>query len=246
MPPILMAVDKSPHILVVDDDREIRSLLTRFLGEHGFRVTTAADGRGMLQILADWRIDLIVLDVMLPREDGLSLCRRLRADSDIPIIMLTAVGQDTDRIVGLEIGADDYVPKPFNPRELVARIKVVLRRAMPEAATVASPAGARFRFAGWVLDCTQRRLESPDEVIVDLSGAEFNLLVAFVERPNRVLSREQLLDLARSRASIPFDRSIDVQVSRLRQKLETDPKKPSLIKTVRGGGYVLAADVVRV
>lgn len=239
-------MDKSPHILVVDDDREIRSLLTRFLGEHGFRVTTAPDGRAMRQILADWRIDLVVLDVMLPGEDGLSLCRRLRAESKLPIIMLTAVGQDTDRIVGLEIGADDYLPKPFNPRELVARIKVVLRRASAEPATGGSLSNGQFRFAGWMFDCTRRRLESPDGVLVDLSGAEFNILTAFVERPNRVLSREQLLDLARSRASIPFDRSIDVQVSRLRQKLEVDPRRPGLIKTVRGGGYVLAAEVERV
>lgn len=239
-------MDKAPHILVVDDDREIRSLLTRFLGEHGFRVTTAPDGRAMRQILADWRIDLIVLDVMLPGEDGLSLCRRLRAESKIPIIMLTAVGQDTDRIVGLEIGADDYLPKPFNPRELVARIKVVLRRASAEPAVGDSPPDGQFRFAGWIFDRTRRRLESPDGVLVDLSGAEFNILAAFVERPNRVLSREQLLDLARSRASIPFDRSIDVQVSRLRQKMEMDPKKPALIKTVRGGGYVLSAEVERV
>jgi two-component system OmpR family response regulator len=241
-----MGMDKSPHILVVDDDREIRSLLTRFLGEHGFRVTTAADGRAMRQILADWRIDLVVLDVMLPGEDGLSLCRRLRAESKIPIIMLTAVGQDTDRIIGLEIGADDYLPKPFNPRELVARIKVVLRRVSADPAIDASQPSGQVRFAGWTFDRTRRRLESPDGVLVDLSGAEFNILAAFIERPNRVLSREQLLDLARSRASIPFDRSIDVQVSRLRQKMELDPKKPGLIKTVRGGGYVLAAEVEHV
>lgn len=241
-----MIVDKSRHILVVDDDREIRNLLKRFLGDHGFRVTTAGDGKSVRQILSGWRIDLIVLDVMLPGEDGLSLCRRLRAESKVPVIMLTALGQDTDRIVGLEIGADDYLPKPFNPRELVARINVVLRRGTAEPETGTLLSYGRLRFGGWTFDCTQRRLESPDGVIVDLSGAEFNILIAFVERPNRVLSREQLLDLCHSRAAVSFDRSIDVQVSRLRQKMEADPRKPSLIKTVRGGGYVLAAEVERV
>jgi len=231
-------MDSSPHILVVDDDREIRNLLGKFLGQHGLRVTTAADGVEMRKALEDWSIDLIVLDLMLPGEDGLSLCRNLRAESDIPVIMLTAMGEDVDRIVGLEMGADDYIAKPFNPRELLARIKSVLRRArtMPDRRNATD--GNLVRFAGWSLDMDKRELQSPDGVLVPLSGGEFDLLAAFVTHPGRVLSRNQLLDLARGREAQPFDRSIDVQVSRLRRKIEDDPKEPALIKTVRSGGYM--------
>ena len=234
----------SPHILIVDDDREIRDLLARFLAKHGYRVEVAADGRAMRKALADWRIDLIVLDLMLPGEDGLVLCRRLRAESSIPVIMLTAMGEDIDRIVGLEIGADDYVPKPFNPRELLARIKAVLRRAgEPVASRNAEREGTVLAFAGWRLDPAARRLTAPDGSDVALTGGEFELLAALVEHPQRVMSREQLLDLTRGREAAPFDRSIDVQVSRLRRKIETDPSRPELIKTVRNGGYVFAAAV---
>jgi two-component system OmpR family response regulator len=240
-----LATRESTHLLIVDDDREIRDLLGRFLTRHGYRVTTARDGREMRKALADWRIDLIVLDLMLPGEDGLSLCRRLRADSSIPIIMLTAMGEETDRIVGLEMGADDYVPKPFNPRELLARIKAVLRRADGGLASERATGDAIMHFAGWTLDLARRRLGSPDDVIVDLSSGEFDLLVAFVEHPRRVLSRDQLLDLTHGRATVPFDRSIDIQVSRLRRKIEADPKAPELIKTVRGGGYMFTAAVER-
>jgi two-component system, OmpR family, response regulator len=238
-------MDSSPHILVVDDDREIRELLARFLAKHGLRVTTARDGGEMQKMLAERRIDLVVLDLMLPGEDGLSLTRRLRgAGSSVPIVMLTAMGEDTDRIVGLEMGADDYVPKPFNPRELLARIKAVLRRAQgasPEG--LAQSLGARVRFAGWALDLASRDLTSAEGVVVCLSAGEFELLQAFVERPRRVLSRDQLLDLARGRSATPFDRSIDIQVSRLRRKLGDDAKDPQLIKTVRGGGYLFTAEV---
>lgn len=235
-------MESSPHILVVDDDREIRDLVARFLAKHGLRVTTAADGREMKRHLADWAIDLIVLDLMLPGEDGLTLCRNLRAASPIPIIMLTAMGEDTDRIVGLEMGADDYLAKPFNPRELLARIKAVLRRAdsLPRGG---GDGGAVARFAGWSLDLAKRELTSPDGVLVQLSGGEFELLAVFVGHPRRVLSREQLLDLARGRDAQPFDRSIDVQVSRLRRKIEDDPRRPALIKTVRGGGYTFTPEV---
>jgi len=236
-----------PHILVVDDDREIRDLVTGYLGRHGMRVRAVADGREMRRALDDWSIDLIVLDLMLPGEDGLSLCRRLRAESNIPVIMLTAMGEETDRIVGLEMGADDYVAKPFNPRELLARVRAVLRRA--EAGQAPRPDGAErprtLVFAGWRLDLDRRELVSPQDVLVPLSGGEYDLLAAFATHPQRVLSRDQLLDLARGREAQPFDRSIDVQVSRLRRKIETSPGDPLLIRTVRGGGYIFTPPVAR-
>lgn len=242
-------MDASPHILVVDDDREIRDLLARFLGKHGYRVTTAADGREMAKVLADWGIDLVVLDLMLPGDDGLTLCRNLRTKSDIPVIMLTAMGEETDRIVGLEMGADDYLAKPFNPRELLARIKAVLRRAD----TGAGPRAPRERteaegetvltFVGWRFNLDSRELTSPGGERVDLSGGEYQLLAVLATRPQRVLSRDQLLDLARGRDAQPFDRAIDVQVSRLRRKIEEDPANPVLIKTVRGGGYMFTPSV---
>ena len=237
--------ESSAHLLVVDDDREIRDLVSRFLRNHGFRVTVAKDGSEMKRALADWRIDLIVLDLMLPGDDGLTLCRDLRAASKIPIIMLTAMGEDMDRIVGLEMGADDYLAKPFNPRELLARIKAVLRRAGEAPARAEETADNIIRFAGWKLDPGRRRLESPQGVVVELSGGEHDLLLALVEHPQRVLSRDQLLDMSRGRAAVPFGRSVDVQVGRLRRKIEADPKSPELIKTVRGGGYLLAVPVER-
>lgn len=235
--------DRTHHLLVVDDDREIRDLLARFLKKHGYRVTTARDGREMRRSLADWGVDLIILDLMLPGEDGLTLCRELRVGSDIPIIMLTAMGEETDRIVGLEMGADDYLPKPFNPRELLARVKAVLRRAHDISARQRSERDSVLRFAGWKLDLPRRQLESPVGVMVQLSAGEFDLLVAFAEHPQRILSRDQLLDLTRGRNTIPFDRSIDIQVSRLRRKIEVDPKEPEIIKTVRGTGYTFTPDV---
>jgi two-component system, OmpR family, response regulator len=236
-------MDGVKHILVVDDDIEIRGLLSDFLARNGYRVTVAPNGAAMMQTLGIARIDLVILDIMMPGEDGLSLCRRLRADGTMPIIMLTAAGGEADRIVGLEIGADDYLPKPFSTRELLARVRAVLRRsAMP---VPGSPAGARrvFAFAGWRLDVTRRQLYSPANALVDLRAAEFDLLLALVERPNRVLARDQLLDLARGRGATAFDRSIDVHISRLRHRIEVDPKEPDLIKTVRSEGYVFAAPV---
>jgi len=237
-----MTMETSPHLLIVDDDREIRDLLSRFLGKHGFRVSTAKDAREARRILADARIDLGILDIMMPGEDGLSLCRDLRANSTLPLIMLTAMGEETDRIVGLEIGADDYLPKPFNPRELLARIKAVLRRAGP-AVAAKDEANEHLKFAGWTLDTAQRRLTAPGGQPVELSTGEYDLLLAFLRHPQRVLNRDQLLDLARGRAAIPFDRSIDVQVMRLRRKIEADPKTPQIIATVRGGGYQFTPSV---
>jgi two-component system OmpR family response regulator len=230
-----------PHILVVDDDREIRDLLNRFLVKHGLRVSTARDGVEMSRILDGAAIDLVVLDLMLPGEDGLSLCRKLRSTTNLPVIMLTAMGEDTDRIVGLEMGADDYLPKPFNPRELLARVKAVLRRV--QSLPAASPKGDTAKFDGWTLDLGSRRLTSPQGEEVELSTGEYDLLLAFATHPRRVLSRDQLLDLARGRTAAPFDRSVDIQVMRLRRKIEADPKEPRLIKTVRGGGYMFAAEV---
>jgi two-component system OmpR family response regulator len=230
-------------VLVVDDDREIRSLLSEYLRKAGYRVMAVGDGKGMWAELEAAHPDVVVLDVMLPGDDGLTLCRDLRARSQVPIIMLTARGEETDRIVGLEMGADDYLAKPFSPRELLARIKSVLRRArsLPENLQPA-PAG-RVRFAGWGLDMTARNLTAPDGVVVALSGAEHKLLSIFVAHANRVLTRDQLMDLMRGREAYPLDRSIDVQVSRLRRRLRDDAREPVLIKTVRGEGYVLAAQV---
>lgn len=232
------------HILVVDDHRDIRDLVGKFLTQHGYRVSMAADGRAMRKTLDAGRIDLVVLDLMLPGEDGLSLCRRLRADSDMPVIMLTAMGEETDRIVGLEMGADDYLAKPFNPRELLARIKAVLRRAqgLSRPDRLGGDRTAVY-FAGWTLDLTRRELRDAQDVVLPLSKGEFTLLQAFVEHPRRVLSRDQLLDLARGRAANVFDRSIDTQVSRLRRKIEDDPAAPRLIKTVWGDGYMFTPEI---
>lgn len=230
------------HLLVVDDDREIRDLLTRYLTRHGYRVSAAKDGQEMKRFLADRNIDLVVLDLMLPGEDGLSLCRWLRAENGPPIVMLSAMGEDADRILGLEIGADDYLPKPFNPRELVARIKAVLRRAQSPAQAASVSSGA-LGFCGYVLDQAQRRLVDRDGQEVILTAGEYELLVALACRPRRVLSRDDLLEITRGRSAGPFDRSIDVQISRLRRKIEPDPADPSIIKTVRSGGYVFAPEV---
>jgi two-component system OmpR family response regulator len=231
------------HILVVDDDREIRDLLSRFLRRNGYRVDLAADGHEMSRVLDGARIDLVILDRILPGKDGLTLCRELRSRSRVPIILLTLLGAETDRIIGLEVGADDYLAKPFNPHELLARVKAVLRRANDLPLQSALQKSAILRFAGWTLDRSRRRLESPRGVIVTLTDGEFDLLVALAEHPQVVLSREQLLDLARGRAAAAFDRSIDMQVTRLRRRIEPNPDDPQLIKTIRNKGYVLTAEV---
>lgn len=231
------------HILIVDDHREIRDALVKYLEKNGMRATSAADAVAMDAAMKVGHFDLVVLDVMMPGEDGLSVCRRLRAKSDIPILMLTALGAETDRIVGLEVGADDYLPKPFNPRELLARIKAILRRFDRAEVAGGSLAGHKLAFDRWVLDTDRRTLIEADGAEVSLTTAEFRLLTVFLERPRFVLSREQLLDLTSGRASQVFDRTIDNQISRLRRKVEADPAKPVLIATVWGGGYSLAADV---
>jgi two-component system OmpR family response regulator len=236
-------MSSSDHILIVDDDAEIRTLLSRYLVKNGLRATAAGDGRAMWQALDRGHFDLIVLDVMLPGDDGLTLCRDLRAKSDVPIIMLTARGEETDRIVGLEMGADDYLAKPFSARELLARIKAILRRARTLPENMKPEAGRSLRFAGWTLDTVRRELVAADGAVSALSGAEYRLLRAFLAHPHRVLNRDQLVDLTQGKEADPLDRSIDVQVSRLRHRLGDDPREPRLIKTVRGEGYVLAAAV---
>ena len=236
-------MDTPDHILIVDDDAEIRSLLSHYLVKSGLRVTTVPDGRGMRQALDAGRVDLIVLDLMLPGEDGLTLCRNLRAKSDTPVIMLTARGDETDRIVGLEMGADDYLAKPFSARELLARIKAILRRARSLPENLRPENARHIRFSDWVLDTSHRQLISAANVVTPLSGAEYRLLRIFLSHPNRVLNRDQLVDLTQGKEADPLDRSIDVQVSRLRSRLRDDPREPRLIKTVRGEGYVLAVDV---
>ena len=232
-----------PHILIVDDHREIRDALAKYLEKNGMRATSAANAVAMDAALKVGQFDLNVLDVMMPGEDGLSVCRRLRAAGPMPILMLTALGDETDRIVGLEVGADDYLPKPFNPRELLARIKAILRRSDRPEVTGGSLAGHRLAFDRWMLDPDRRTLTNTDGTEVALTTAEFRLLTVFLERPRFVLSREQLLDLTSGRAAQVFDRTIDNQISRLRRKVEADPTKPALIATVWGGGYSLAADV---
>ena len=234
----------APHILIVDDHREIRDLVSRALTKEGFRVSSAADGRAMRKVMADGRIDLILLDLMLPGEDGLSLCRTLRAESDVPIIMLTAKGEEVDRVIGLEMGADDYLSKPFGSRELIARIKAVLRRSQDTKSKGAPEQKPKtYRFDRWGLDTGARALLRQDGVTMPLSTGEYDLLIALVERPQRVLNRDQLLDLARGRSAAGIDRSIDTQVSRLRKKLELDPSDPKIIKTVWGGGYMFTPAV---
>jgi two-component system OmpR family response regulator len=229
------------HLLIVDDDPEIRDLLAQFLREHGFRVSVAAEGEEMFQRLGEEEPDLVVLDLMLPGEDGLSLCRRLSTDYALPIIMLTAVAEEADRIVGLEMGADDYLTKPFNPRELLARIRAVLRRA-------GQPVGRQGQvvsFEGWLLDLGRRELKRDDGTLVPLSAGEFRLLQVLAENPQQVLSRDFLLERTHGRESGPYDRSVDIQLSRLRRKIEDNPKEPVIIKTVRSGGYMFSLPVAR-
>jgi two-component system OmpR family response regulator len=236
-------MDSIDHILVVDDDAEIRGLLGEYLRKNGCRATVVAEGKAMWTALARGKVDLIVLDLMLPGEDGLELCRKLRAESDTPVIMLTARGEETDRIVGLEIGADDYLAKPFSARELLARIKSVLRRYRSLPRNLRAEEARAIAFAGWRLDTVARHLLSPEGVVTSLSGAEFRMLRIFLGHPNHVLSRDQLMVLSHGREAEPFDRSIDNQVSRLRHRLGEDPADPRIIKTVRGEGYVLAVPV---
>jgi two-component system, OmpR family, response regulator len=238
-------MDSAPHVLFVEDDPEIRGLVADLLRHSGFRVTVAQDGEEMDRELSGGdQVDLLILDIMLPKEDGLSLCRRVRASGNLPVIMLTARGSEIDRVVGLEIGADDYLTKPFSSHELVARIRALLRRSQYAAEEPRSSRRAALTFSDWRLDLVGRRLYSHDGMRVPLTGGEFELLVAFCEHPNKVLTRDQLLDFTtRGRVPGAIDRSIDIQVSRLRRKIEKDPKDPVLIQTVRSGGYILTAEV---
>jgi len=231
------------HLLIVDDDKEIRHLLTDYLEQADYRVTAVGDGKAMRRVLEANRIDLVILDLMLPGEDGLTLCRELRSKTNLPVLMLTARGDEVDRIIGLEMGADDYLAKPFNPRELLARIKSVVRRAQSLPPNMETDKVHTLRFAGWTLDVATRNVTAADGLVVPLSGAEYRLLRVFLDHPQRVLAREQLLELANGREAILFDRSIDVLVGRLRKRLRDDSREPVLIKTVRGEGYVLAASV---
>ena len=236
-------MDNTDQILVVDDDAEIRNLLCEYLRKNGYRATAVADGKAMWAARARAKYELIVLDVMLPGEDGLTLCRKLRAESDTPVIMLTARGEETDRIVGLEMGADDYLPKPFSPRELLARIKSVLRRYRSLPRNPRADEARSIRFAGWTLDTIARHLVSAEGVVTSLSGAEYQLLRILLSHANHVLTRDQLMLLSKGRESDPLERSIDLQVSRLRHRLGDDLAEPRIIKTVRGQGYVLAVPV---
>ena len=237
-------MSNEPHIVVVDDHRDIRDLVGAYLSQHGFRVSVAENGVALRKVLERGAADLIILDIMMPGEDGLSVCRQLRGSSELPIIFLTAMADDTDRIIGLELGADDYLVKPFNPRELLARVRAVLRRTAsntPAAKDV--PKNQVIDFHGWRLHVRRRELQSSDGLGVALSTAEFRLLKVFLDHPHSVLTRDELLDLTVGRTADPFDRSIDNQVSRLRKKIEPDPKNPIIIQTHWGGGYSLSVEV---
>lgn len=241
-----LAMSTSAHILVVDDEPEIAEVLRRYLAGQGYTVSTAESGAAMRRIIAEAAVDLVLLDLGLPGEDGLALMRSLRETSSVAVIVVTGRGEQVDRIVGLEVGADDYVTKPFDVRELAARVRSVLRRTLDRADSADTGAPLEIaRFAGWTLHLAARRLDSPQGKAVDLTTGEFDLLAALVKSPGRVFSRDELLDATRKREAGPFDRTIDVQVGRLRRKIETDPQRPELIKSVRGAGYVLTSKVER-
>jgi two-component system, OmpR family, response regulator len=243
-------MSEQPHILVVDDERRIRTMLSRYLADEGYRVSEAADGAAMRQVLERETVDLVLLDLVMPGEDGLSLARHIRQRSEIPVIMLTGKGELIDRVVGLEAGADDYIAKPFHLREVLARIRTVMRRvhpqpapALPQAPSLKDDAGETLVFQGWKFDLLKRELRRPDGRLVPLTAGEFDLLRVFARNPNRVLDRDHLMTLVKGRDWAAFDRAIDTQVVRLRKKIEPDPQNPELIKTVRGAGYIFAASV---
>ena len=235
-------MEQALHIAVVEDDPDISQTMVQCMTEHGFVVTAARSGRDLDRVLSISKIDLVILDVGLPGEDGLSICRRLRNQSAVPIIMVTARAAETDRIVGLEIGADDYLPKPFSPRELVARVRAVLRRATAQNDNNRTPPKT-LQFEGWKLDMARRQLMDPTGVPMPLTSGEFNILAIFCQNPQKVLSRDSLLDMLHGRAAAVFDRSVDVQISRLRRKIEPNLKNPTFIKTVRYGGYFFTPSV---
>ena len=241
---------EQPHILVVDDERRIRTMLSRYLSDEGFRVSEASDGAAMRLVLERDPVDVVLLDLVMPGEDGLSLARHIRQRSDIPVIILTGKGELIDRVVGLEAGADDYIAKPFHLREVLARIRTVMRRVHPQPSSSAAqaspskePAGDTLVFQDWRFDLLKRELRRPDGNLVPLTAGEFDLLRVFARNPNRVLDRDHLMTLVKGRDWATFDRAIDTQVVRLRKKIEPDPQNPQLIKTVRGAGYIFAASV---
>jgi two-component system OmpR family response regulator len=233
----------APHILIVDDDYSIRSILAEFLQSHGLTTGQAANGTEMFTALKRESVDLILLDLMMPGDDGLTLCRKLQSGYDIPVIILTAVDSETDRIVGLELGADDYVTKPFSSRELLARIRNILRRFGDGTKKTAEIKPFLYQFSGWLIDSKHRTLFSPDKTLIVLTSTEFDLLMVFVENVQKALTRDQLLDALHGRTAHQFDRAIDVQISRLRRKIETDPQNPEFIKTIRNEGYFFTPDV---
>ncbi|MGD0105769.1 MAG: response regulator [Rhodopila sp.] len=237
-------MDSLSRIAVVEDDPEISRMMISYMTENGFEVAAARSGRDLDRVMSSGgKIDCVILDVGLPGEDGLSICRRLRGKSSVPIIMVTGRGTDTDRIVGLELGADDYLPKPFNPRELLARVRAVMRRSGAQAEQAATEMPQTLMFEGWRLDMARRQLSGPDGTPRSLTSGEFNILSIFCQHPRKVLSRDDLLDLLHGRAAAVFDRSVDVQISRLRRKIETNLKDPTFIKTVRYGGYFFTPQV---
>lgn len=243
-----MEMAQESQILVVDDDPRVRSMLHIYLEEEGFKVTGAANGEAMRACMAECQVHLVILDLALPGEDGLSLARELRAASDVPIIIVTGKGDLIDRVTGLEVGADDYITKPFQLREVLARIRAVLRRTRAEShrdrqGTGSREQGDRVQFESWQMDFDKRELRAPDGTLVPLTSGEFNLIQAFTRNPNRVLNRDQLMDLVRGQDWTPFDRSIDTHVTRVRKKIERDPKNPTMIKTVRGVGYIFTPKV---
>jgi len=239
-------MDQAALVAIVEDDPEIRSLVGDLLSGEGFEVFLCDGAEDLDRVLARHRVNLVVLDLMLAGEDGLSICRRLRGGSaSTPVLMVTAKGDDIDRIIGLEMGADDYLPKPFNPRELLARVRAILRRTRDLPRVPAGTASEIYTFAGWRLDIGSRVLHDADGRLVELTGGEFDLLVALLQHPQRVLNRDQLLDWTRGRSATPFDRTIDVQLSRLRRRLGDDSRSSPMIKTVRGGGYLFSPTVER-
>jgi two-component system OmpR family response regulator len=239
----VLKMQDAAHIVVVDDHGDIRDLVRQYLEQQGYKVSSAEGGNALRRLMERHTVDLIVLDVMMPGEDGLSVCRHVRASTNIPIIFLTAMADDTDRIIGLELGADDYLVKPFNPRELLARIRAVLRRANGVGTQQIVQQSKTVRIGPWRVNLGRQEISGEDGVGIPLSTAEFRLLKVFLERPGLILSREQLLDLTVGRTADIFDRSIDNQISRLRKKIEDNPKNPSIIKTHWGGGYSLSAEV---
>ena len=239
-----MNASPDAHVLVLDDDAAVRQLVSDYLGENDIRVTAVENGKALATVMAKETIDLVVLDLRLPGEDGMQIARKLREESTVPIVMLTGRAEEADRVMGLELGADDYLTKPFSPRELLARIRALLRRARAQATVADALSSVRaYRFGGWELNIGLRKLKNPSGEAVDITKGEFSLLTAFLSAPQRILARDQLLDLSRLHNAEVYDRSIDIQILRLRRKIEADPAQPQFIKTERGAGYIFSVPV---